>query len=556
MPLIKVELKLIQALLLPHNEDDCVPTAFIKVSLNGDSSTAHQTAVTDGRTTSPYFRDTFVFETSSTENNTLKFEVFNKDLFSGDTLLCSGTHSVNPKAKRTDDELSVPMDKSGAMLTIKYAVLDEDEVKHLQGMNQEVSASVKQSVSAALDEKTGGSSKPTSARQQSKPTSAREATKKDEASTASAAPAVVDQEQLQKQRKALQAVRSRLMEDEIRKIVLNFAKYDKNNDNTLDAKELEEAVKEAVGGNFSSEAAIEKLVKDMIAAADTDKDGKLTVSEIKGAFLTDTLMFSAPPQTDKSKKNASTPLQRVRSRLMEDEIRKILNNFTKYDKSGDGNLDATELEAAIKDAVGGNFSSEAVVDKLVKDMIEAADSDKDGKISVTEMQGTFFFDEFSQPAFTKKSAPVTTSSSPLATTTPSAAHQPSAPSSKPTSARPASTDKSSQQQQEAAATTTASSNQQQQKEESLSPSPARGKPPINDLSEFPEEKRETLIKCFNIFDVSGDGLLSQGEALAGLLTFYPGVSATKLRRKIIEADKNADGSLDVNEFAKIAYRFV
>jgi Ca2+-binding EF-hand superfamily protein len=79
---------------------------------------------------------------------------------------------------------------------------------------------------------------------------------------------------------------------------------------------------------------------------------------------------------------------------------------------------------------------------------------------------------------------------------------------------------------------------------------------INDLSEFPEAKRETLVKCFSIFDVDGNGTLSPQESLAAFLTFFPSMSAFKLRNKIREADLNSDGNLDLLEFARIAIQFI
>jgi len=294
------------------------------------------------------------------------------------------------------------------------------------------------------------------------------------------ATAALKQSQSPKQQAALTAVRSRLMEDEIRKIVLNFSKFEKNKDNTLDTTELTEAVKDATNGNFSSDEVITKLVKDMITAADSDNDGKLSVAEITGVFLCGDARDAQPlPQTDKAKNESRTPLQRVRARLMEDELRKILINFTKYDENGDGNLDASELEKAIKDATSGNFSSDAVVDKLVKDMIEAADSDKDGKLSIAEIQGTFFFEEYQGGAAARTSQPTA-----VATT---ATNQ-------------------EQQQQPVVQQQEQTEQQQPQQNEEVTVAPSISSASVT------AEVQSRVLRAFTLFDVRGRGWLSQSNA--------------------------------------------
>lgn len=100
--------------------------------------------------------------------------------------------------------------------------------------------------------------------------------------------------------------------------------------------------------------------------------------------------------------------------------------------------------------------------------------------------------------------------------------------------------------------------QQKQEQEQKSTTEGRGGglTQMKYLSEFPEDKRGSLVKCFNIFDVDGNGTLSPSESLAAFLTFFPSMSATRLRKKIQEADTNQDGNLDINEFARIAVNFI
>jgi hypothetical protein len=76
------------------------------------------------------------------------------------------------------------------------------------------------------------------------------------------------------------------------------------------------------------------------------------------------------------------------------------------------------------------------------------------------------------------------------------------------------------------------------------------------IKDFPADQRERLTRTFEIFDVDESGELSQAEALAAFLTFFTGESASKLRKRILEADTNKDGNLDINEFARIAAQFI
>lgn len=183
---------------------------------------------------------------------------------------------------------------------------------------------------------------------------------------------------------ALRNVRNTLMEDEIQRILYNFVLCDKNGDGLLDKNELRTAVLSSTNGGFASEESLEKIVDDIIAATDQDKDGKVSIAELRVTFAFDERLL---------KTNKRFALARVRNKLMEDEINQILVNFILFDKNGDGTLDAQELNNAVKTVLGGHLSSDQVADRIVSDLLAACDDNGDGKVSISELRSTFAFDE-------------------------------------------------------------------------------------------------------------------------------------------------------------------
>lgn len=194
---------------------------------------------------------------------------------------------------------------------------------------------------------------------------------------------------------AIKRVRAKLMENEVSSILANFDKFDANRDGLLDRFELSSAIKQVLAGNLSTPEAVNKLVDDIIDAADDNGDGKISIVEMKLAFAASSHsnQNTLPPSTQKQKQDSMTPVERVRSKLMDDEIHRILENFSKFDKNGDGLLDSDELSSAVTSVLQGNLSSNEAVSNLVQDFIAAADNDKDGKLSIKELKITFSLDE-------------------------------------------------------------------------------------------------------------------------------------------------------------------
>merc|ERR1712002_1007038 len=128
-----------------------------------------------------------------------------------------------------------------------------------------------------------------------------------------------------------------------------FAVYDKDGDDSIDAKELGTVLKQLKFGDSNpSDADLAQMIKEV----DKDKNGKLKFAE----FLT----LLAGRKTDKDK----------------EAWKKLHEEFLKLDKNGDGKATRKELLEAVKDKYDWS--------KTVAELLLDTDYDGDGKITYQE----------------------------------------------------------------------------------------------------------------------------------------------------------------------------
>jgi Ca2+-binding EF-hand superfamily protein len=342
---------------------------------------------------------------------------------------------------------------------------------------------------------------------------------------------------------ALARVRAKLMDDEIQQILVNFMAYDKNGDDVLDGKELTVAVTDAMKGNVSSPAVVKSLVRDLIAAADDNGDGKLSIKEIHSTFVMDERLLVELEQKQKQRRaeaeEAANPkkkaLKAVRAKLMDDEIKKILVNFILFDKNADGQLDQTELTEAVKNALNGNVSDEKVIEQLIKDLIVAADDNGDGKLSVQEIRTTFAIDERQVDEASKKPVPVVeTPSAPSPIKKPAQEQQVSPSAVQPTTNTVIIANSPSVEPA-----------QQQQDPRQIALKNVRAK--------LMEDELRQILTNFVTYDKNGDGVLDETELTAAVISVLKGgMSSESAVNKLIKdliaaADDNGDGKLSIQE---------
>ncbi|KAG0476690.1 hypothetical protein HPP92_013062 [Vanilla planifolia] len=147
-------------------------------------------------------------------------------------------------------------------------------------------------------------------------------------------------------KKALRVVAEQLPSEEINGIKQMFQMMDKDKNGTLTLEELKE------GFHKIGQPVQEPDVKMLLEAADIDGNGTLDCDE----FLT-----------------VSLHLRKVSS---EQHLPKAFNYF---DKNGSGYIEIDELRAALGDDIGPN-------DQMIREIISDVDMDKDGKISYKEFE--------------------------------------------------------------------------------------------------------------------------------------------------------------------------
>jgi len=151
-----------------------------------------------------------------------------------------------------------------------------------------------------------------------------------------------------------------------------FVEADIDNSGTIDAGELEHVMKQLASSiGFHRNADIAKIVKDVIAAADTNDDGVVDYYE----FL--------PVAAD----IIQTVYADVTSRAQDENrmIHQLIENiFNAYDDDGSGFLDRAEFHRVFQDLVGELGMNPDYAKRLSDEVLDATDTNADGKVSKAE----------------------------------------------------------------------------------------------------------------------------------------------------------------------------
>eukprot|EP00760_Papus_ankaliazontas_P029303 PhM_4_TR4197/c0_g1_i1/m.82623 len=181
---------------------------------------------------------------------------------------------------------------------------------------------------------------------------------------------------------SVQTIRVRLSDEEIASLQDSFVSIDENKDGFIDAQELKVALQKMLSKKYPdfTEATYDEMVAAALKAADKDLDGKLNLAEFIRSYQEDQGVL--PHAFSESR------VRRIQQRLSDDELERLKSAFANLDENSDGFIDEAEMDAALRGALAEVLPETDVVE-FVQLIIQAADRDDDGKISLGEFISAF-----------------------------------------------------------------------------------------------------------------------------------------------------------------------
>lgn len=182
-------------------------------------------------------------------------------------------------------------------------------------------------------------------------------------------------------------VRVRLSDEEVESLQETFGIIDRNHDSFIDKHELHYAIKQYLAGRFPdlSSKTVGDIVKTIMQSADTDRDGKLNMSEFIRSFQEDQGVLPAA-FIDGSFLKVSRPLTR-------DQVASLKEAFSALDRNNDGYLDYAEMFQAVSGVLSTALPNQEDVRDVVNLIMVTADRNKDGKLTLTEFMRNFVLNE-------------------------------------------------------------------------------------------------------------------------------------------------------------------
>lgn len=169
-----------------------------------------------------------------------------------------------------------------------------------------------------------------------------------------------------------------------------FIYMDRDSDGFLSEEDIMLRVKECVETPHFHE--LQNDLPSLFAAADQDGDGKLSLTE----FLFSYAMGSGVVHAEV----INRCIERVRVRLTDEQVLILQENFHRMDVDGDGFLDSNELERALRSTLSKRYPDLKTENyhQYVGSVLDSADSDHDGRLSLAEFIRSFQEDQGVLPA--------------------------------------------------------------------------------------------------------------------------------------------------------------
>ncbi|KAG5498839.1 hypothetical protein JKF63_03128 [Porcisia hertigi] len=180
-------------------------------------------------------------------------------------------------------------------------------------------------------------------------------------------------------------VRVRLTDEEISALQSSFRRIDTNQDGVLDAEELEVALREHLLATFPdlTQENFKEIVAVVMASADTDKDGVLSLSEFIRSYQEDQGVLPA------TFLESTQPRQASARQLTDDEVTVLQEAFAVLDRNDDGFIDLEDLYHALWDTLGSSTEDHTQVRDLCNLIMLTADRSKRGQLTVTDFLQSF-----------------------------------------------------------------------------------------------------------------------------------------------------------------------
>ena len=179
------------------------------------------------------------------------------------------------------------------------------------------------------------------------------------------------------------SIRVRLSDEEIAALQESFRRIDKNQDGFIDRDELTVALKEILLAKFPdlTDHTFSEIVSVVLASADGDRDGKLSLSEFIRSFQEDQGVLPAA--------FIDVRAQHVVRQLTKEEVEVLKEAFTALDKNQDGFVDFVEMYQALWDALENSVQDKSQIRELCDLIMVTADRDHSGKLTLTDFIRNF-----------------------------------------------------------------------------------------------------------------------------------------------------------------------
>lgn len=181
-----------------------------------------------------------------------------------------------------------------------------------------------------------------------------------------------------------ESVKRRLTKDEVERLKVAFTELDENEDGFIDYGELCKAVTDALQDSGLSEADTRDLVDTIMLTADRNRDGKLSLTEFIRNFVQNEDIMAVPVEAAIERREQAKA--RIETLVDSGDLYKMVKLFTYLDTNQDGFLDREELFGILFRTLAEWYPTwdDAQRYKVIDLIIEGADTDGDGRISIDE----------------------------------------------------------------------------------------------------------------------------------------------------------------------------